>query len=340
MGYDYGTNNNGQIQAVHYYTSPGVEDSRGSEYFSCDPWFGLSAAHTGTVSQNTPYPWSLQWGYDRLGNRLSQTLTGGNVSIGQPVFTVDQATNRITNTGFTYDAAGNMTDDSVNAYSYDGANRLAQMSGGSVTYTYFGASRIKKVVGTTTTVYIYSGSKPIVEYVNGGSAASKEYIYAGSQLLATLSGTSTTYHHPDHLSNRVETDAAGNTVRNFGHFPFGETWYETGAADKWKFTSYENDSATGETGLNYAQFRYHAPGQGRFISADLLAGSLGAPQSLNRYAYSFNDPVNLMDPLGLECTLAFVFHVIGGVPSTGQWFLYGHCGNVGGGGIDYAPLLH
>ncbi len=338
MGYDYGTNNNGQIQAVHYYTSPGVEDSRGSEYFSYDPWLRLSAAHTGTVSQNTPYTWSLQWGYDRFGNRLSQTLVDGNVSIGQPLFSVDPATNRITNTGYSYDAAGNMTNDSVNAYSYDGANRLTQINGGSVTYTYFGASRIKKVVGTTTTVYIYSGRKPIVEYVNGSSTPSQEYIYAGSQLLVTLSGTNTTYHHPDYLSNRAETDANGNTVRNFGHFPFGETWYET-AADKLKFTTYENDSATGETGLNYAQFRYHAPGLGRFMSADLWIGSMNAPQSLNRYAYAMDDPVNLVDPLGLECTLAFVFHVIGGVPSQGQWFLYGHCGNTGGGGIDYAQLL-
>src|ERR1700682_3698922 len=297
LPYDYGTNNNGQIQAVHYYTSPGVEDSRGSEYFSYDPWLRLSAAHTGTVSQSTPYTWSLQWDYDRLGNRLSQTLTGGNVSIGQPVFTVDPATNRITNTGYSYDASGNMINDSVTAYSYDGANRLKQVGSGTAVYTYFGPFRIKRVNGDGTTVYIYSAGKPIVEYVyvNGSPTLSKEYIYAGSQLLATLSPASTTYHHPDHLSNRAKTDVNGNPVRSFGHCPFGETWYET-AADKLKFTSYENDSAAGETGLNYAQFRYHAPGQGRFMSADLLGGSPDTPQSLNRYAYALNDPINLVDP--------------------------------------------
>jgi RHS repeat-associated protein len=69
--------------------------------------------------------------------------------------------------------------------------------------------------------------------------------------------------------------------------------------DGWKFTSYENDSGTGETGLNYAQFRYHASGQGRFMSADLMSGNILSPQSLNRYAYVANDPVNLVDPLGL-----------------------------------------
>jgi len=50
--------------------------------------------------------------------------------------------------------------------------------------------------------------------------------------------------------------------------------------------------------LDYANFRYYSASQGRFLSADLLAGHLRAPQSLNRYAYA-RDPVNNIDPLGL-----------------------------------------
>jgi RHS repeat-associated protein len=136
-----------------------------------------------------------------------------------------------------------------------------------------------------------------VEYVNG--KVSNEYIYAGPKLLATVAGTAITYHHPDHLSNRAETNKSGTVTRTFGHFPFGEIWYETGTADKWKFTSYEHDSGTGETGLDYAQFRYYASGQGRFMSADSMGGHKNAPQSLNRYARVGNDPINLADPLGL-----------------------------------------
>jgi RHS repeat-associated protein len=119
-------------------------------------------------------------------------------------------------------------------------------------------------------------------------------------LLVTIAGSTTTYHHPDHLSNRAETNSSGTRIRTFGQLPFGETWYETGTADKWKFTGYERDSGTGETGLDYANFRYYSSAQGMFISADFLAGSLGAPQSLNRYSYTNGDPINLKDPLGLE----------------------------------------
>jgi RHS repeat-associated protein len=119
-------------------------------------------------------------------------------------------------------------------------------------------------------------------------------------MLAIIAGTAVTYHHPDYLSDRAETDATGIPTRTFGHFPYGEAWYETGTPDKWKFTKYERDSGVGETGLDYARFRYYSSGQARFLSPDLLAGHLSTPQSLNRYAYVTNDPVNLVDPLGLH----------------------------------------
>jgi len=299
LAYDYGTGNSGQIQAVHYYTAPGTEDLTKSEKFTYDPWSRLSAAQTNQVD-GTPGTWNLQWAYDRLGNRLSQTLVGGNVTINQPNFMINSATNRIANGGYSYDAAGNLTSDSVNTFAYDGANRLTKINGGPPTYTYFGPLRIKKVAGSTTTVYIYSTNKPIAEYVNGSLTPAREYIYSGSRLLATITGTSITYYHPDHLSNRAETDANGNVVRTLANFPFGESWYGD-TSEKWRFTSYERDSGVGETGLDYAQFRHYASTQGRFMSVDKLPGNLAFPQSLNRYAYVQSDPVNRTDPQGLEC---------------------------------------
>ncbi len=138
------------------------------------------------------------------------------------------------------------------------------------------------------------------ELEKGGPAPlSKEHVYAGPTLLATHEGTTLKYHHPDHLSTRVETDGtSAATVRTFGQYPFGETWYETGAASKWKFTSYERDV---ESGLDQAVFRYDSSRLGRFMTADLLAGGLAEPQSLNRYSYVGNDPINFVDPFGLFC---------------------------------------
>ncbi|HXE74698.1 MAG TPA: hypothetical protein VNN18_03535 [Candidatus Xenobia bacterium] len=122
--------------------------------------------------------------------------------------------------------------------------------------------RVKKQVGSTTTVYIFSGSKVIAEYASGAAPTSptREYIYAGSQLVATLQGSTTTYVHPDHLSARLFTDSNGQNAGGRGHLPFGEVWYDSMASDKWKFTTYERDS---ESGLDYAMFRFDSTRLGR-----------------------------------------------------------------------------
>jgi RHS repeat-associated protein len=345
LGYDYTTGvpgNNGQIQKVHYYTSPGAEDLTKSENFTYDNLGRLSAAQTGVVN-STPgaKTWSLTWSYDRLGNRLSQSMVGGdpNLPLGGSNLLMDPASNRIV--GYCYDQAGNLLDDTScpggnHKYAYDAANRLTKINTTAAVYSYFGPQRIKKVVGSTTTRYIYSRGKPIAEYVGATNPAlSAEYIYAGSKLLVTIAGSTTTYHHPDHLSNRAESNSSGTRTRTFGHAPFGETWYETGTSDKWKFTSYENDSATGETGLNYAQFRHHAPTQGRFMSVDPVSGSLGSPQSLNRYSYTMNDPVNLVDPMGLFIVCLGWFHSDDGGETWSLTSVVG-CWDSDGGG--HAPL--
>ena len=55
--------------------------------------------------------------------------------------------------------------------------------------------------------------------------------------------------------------------------------------------------------MNYALAREFVSRLGRFSSPDPLAGNIANPQSLNRYAYVQNDPINLLDPEGeyMEC---------------------------------------
>ncbi len=91
----------------------------------------------------------------------------------------------------------------------------------------------------------------------------------------------------------------GQVVGEQGHYPYGEVWYSTGTTTKYRFTSYERDA---ESGNDYAMYRYHANRLGRFLSTDPVDGLPSNPQSLNRYAYTMNDPVNLTDPNGL-CTI-------------------------------------
>lgn len=66
-----------------------------------------------------------------------------------------------------------------------------------------------------------------------------------------------------------------------------------------KFIGYERDS---ETGLDFAQARYFAGAQGRFVSVDPLpaSGRPGSPQTWNRYSYALNNPLRFNDSTGLS----------------------------------------
>jgi len=287
LTYNYGTGNNGQIQSI----TDNVDSTR-TTAFTYDPWSRLKTASN---SQ-----WSITESYDRYGNRNAQT----------PPVNFSQAANPVTNrlpSPFAYDAAGNMTNDGSNTLTYDAESRSIFSTNGAASGTSVYDSkglRVKRCIPncispTTTTVYIFSGSKVIAEYDNGAAVTSpsREYIYSGAQLIATIVGGATTYHHPDHLAVRVSTDSSGNTARTFGHFPFGEIWYETGTASKWKFTSYERDS---ESSNDYAMARFYVNRVARFSAPDPLAGSLANPQTLNRYTYALNEPMMLADPTGLD----------------------------------------
>jgi RHS repeat-associated protein len=288
--YGTGTANNGQILGI----TDSVDNGRTVAY-SYDP---LSRLATALTTGSTAYPqWGLSWNYDGFGNRTAQNLTAGSGYSGS--VSVNALTNHITTSPYAYDANGNMTNDATNTLVYDAENRAisATNSSSSGAYTYDGNGlRVKKVSGATTTVYIFSGSKVIAEYDNGAAVGSpsREYVYGGSALLAKVAGSTTTYYHQDQVSNRLVTSSTGSTVAQMGHYPFGDPWYNA-TNDKLYFTTYARDS---ESGNDYAQARFYRYLVGRFLSPDPLPGSSSIPQSLNRYAYAANDPIDNTDPTG------------------------------------------
>jgi RHS repeat-associated protein len=163
------------------------------------------------------------------------------------------------------------------------------------------------------TIYIFSGSKVIGEYAPSAqpSSPTTEYIYAGANLVASIAGATPTYYHPDQLSDRAPTHSTGSVVGQQGHYPFGESWYASGTATKWKFTSYERDP---ESANDYSMARYDVNRLGRFNSPDPLAGSIADPQTLNHYSYALNDPINVIDPSGMSpnCLIDSHGNCIGG----------------------------
>ncbi|MCC7237761.1 MAG: glucosaminidase domain-containing protein, partial [Bryobacterales bacterium] len=100
--------------------------------------------------------------------------------------------------------------------------------------------------------------------------------------------------------------------------PYGQEKPGATMNDREKFATYLRDS---ETGLDYADQRYHQPGWGRFLTPDPYQASGGpaSPGSWNRYAYVEGDPVNRVDPKGLFWEGPNLMALDGGFMSADTW---------------------
>jgi RHS repeat-associated protein len=97
-------------------------------------------------------------------------------------------------------------------------------------------------------------------------------------------------------------DAWGHIQQQSVYYPFGgERVITNNVANNYKFTGLERDS---ETGLDHTLNRQYSSTLGRWLSADPVRGCGENPQKFDRYAYVVNNPLSLVDPLGLDegCT--------------------------------------
>ena len=267
-----------------------------------------------------------RFAYDRWGNRTGMwdATSGGNQI---QSITLQQSggapTNRITSVtsgatvNYSYDAAGNVTNDGGHAYGYDSENRIVSVDGGSTgNYAYDNQNRrYKKTGGSTVMHYVWEGSQVLAEHDGSTGAVLVDYVYSGSRMIAKVASGSTQYLLSDRLSARLVVDGSGSVIGRQGHLPFGGDFAESGTQQKQHFTTYERD---GESGNDYAVNRFYANVVTRFTSVDPLAdllrtgrnrgcrkglddrNFLSNPQNWNGYVYVTDDPVNATDSMGLD----------------------------------------
>lgn len=250
------------------------------------------------------------YGYDATGNRTSFRNSAGTVDYSYPL-----DSHRLESVGGIprdYDEAGNTTSIAGTAreFVYDGTGRMTQvMQGGTVTlnYRYNGkGEQVRKYLGTSNTYSVYDeAGRWLGDYANNG-APIQQAIWLDDLPVGLLAGATKQLHYiePDHLGTpRVVIDPQRNVAvwawdlksEAFGNSPPHQDPDGDGAAFvlDMRFPGQRYDAVSG---VNYNYFRDYEPGIGRYVQSDLI----GLAGGVSTYAYVNGNPVNLIDPLGLE----------------------------------------
>jgi len=208
-------------------------------------------------------------------------------------------------TVYSYDPDGNMLTKNVTSggishwtYAWDVTGRLVKVTNDAGVQGSYAYDARERLVGSkeesTTSFYAYLGTETLYQSIVGSS--STDYVFAGGNRIARITGTNVNYYHSDSLgSTRLVTTSSGSVSFADNYQPFGQdngspTGYET-----YKFTGKPWSAAIG---LYYNYLRWYDPSIGRLISLDPLTGVFSIPQSLNRYVYAGNAPTLLTDPSG------------------------------------------
>ena len=97
------------------------------------------------------------------------------------------------------------------------------------------------------------------------------------------------------------TDSNGNEVNAYDYDPYGVI-LNTGTNSVTNPFQYEGGYFESSTNLVKFGTRYYNPQLGRWTQQDPVGGSLSKPDTLNRYLYVDDDPVNRVDPSGKDTT--------------------------------------
>lgn len=253
------------------------------------------------------------FGYDDAGQLLSAAVTNSG--------------SRISTYSYTYDPAGNRLSEQVGANSYTATyNTLNQISttsapGSSRTNEWDAADRLVAVnSGNRRTEFTYDGDSRIVgirQLVNGSEVSRRQFVWSGLALCEERNAAGAVtkrffgqgmkvesgpnagryFYTGDHLGSiRELTDGSGTVRARYTYDPWGRRTRLAGDMDTdfgfaGMFWSVEGD-------LSLTHFRAYDPELGRWLARDPLRNA-EVMEGPNLYAYAANDPVNLVDPLGL-----------------------------------------
>ena len=278
-------------------------NSARSQTFTYDQVNRISSAETSSTTGT--YCWGYNYSYDGAwGNLTGMSRASGYGSCNGTILAVaSNGNNQIV--GFTYDGAGNTTNDGSYTYIWDGESQLASAAG--VNYSYDGDGRRVAKVGSK--FYWYGSGDEILAETDDSGNTLNEYVFFGGRRVAVLPSTGgPLYYGSDMLgTSRVMVEANGTLCYDADFTPFGaEVPYTSNCSQNYKFEGKERDT---ETANDYFGARYYSSHFGRWLSADWSSvpapvpyANLTNPQTLNLYSMVSDDPESFADLDGHENT--------------------------------------
>lgn len=268
-------------------------------------------------------PYTYNYTYDERGNRKT-----ANASEAYPAqnYTFNAA-NQLTNTGFTYDGAGNLTQDPKASFAYNAAQQMTsttRWTGSTYNYTYAGTTQQELTKQNTTRgnyEYVYGREdavgNPVIEQIRyDGSTGyiERDPVTGEPLMLRTPSGMQSLYVYDGIGNPTALITNMGYTATAYDYDPYGvPTLTKDSGGWGTPVNPYQFKGGLHDRTTNWVKFghRWYSTEWGRFSQQDTLDAPLD-PGNANRYAFAANDPINNADPLGLYSAEDIAFDCLNG----------------------------
>ncbi|TXS63803.1 RHS repeat protein [Streptomyces sp. sk2.1] len=322
----------GNVTGVTTASGQDAQRSVDTQCFTTDPLGRLTEAwtakadcdHTAGPTQDTvggPDAYWQSYGYDKLGNRTSQT-DHATTTAGTDVTTdythpapgakrphaVQQA--KVTGgpdngrtTAFEYDDNGNTTKRTTGSatqeLTWDPEGHLKSLTEAGKTSSYVydadGNRLIAKNADGSSTLTLPQGNE-LTATANGTKTGTRYYTHNG-ETVAVRTGATTAYLISDHQGTALTAITVGTlALTRRKQLPFGQLRTTQSAAFGTRgFVGGTNDP----TGLTHLGAREYDPALGRFLSVDPIIDT-NDPAQMNAYSYAHNNPLTKSDPDGLR----------------------------------------